>query len=274
MQPFRDEVSRVAKHYIADSGARTLNLAPKDRERCLQAVQHTTHPSALLPAFVVAEANLKGQSHPNFVRWSKANGNKPRIIFLRIIGALLIILGLTVDIFFIMSRLSHYLRILSITFLWPGLTVAIAAFQGVCILLHFRNVRHLRPWEQFGDVEHSSDGKGDEMLAHERKSMESSYRGHSRKDTNSSNFSRVDPLRKSSLQTFGPKNDPSQEPWVKRYAAKSLYQKIFEVTTPVQNQTLQLLSDRTIFFAIIWGGLVSSLLTVGSLFVPSGNMFL
>lgn len=104
--------------------------------------------------------------------------------------------------------------------------------------------------------------------------MESSYRTHARKDTNSSSFSRVDPLRKSSLQTFGPKNDPSREPWVKRYAAKSLYQKIFEVTTPVQNQTLQLLLDRTIFFAIIWGGLVSSVLTVASLFVPSGDMFL
>ncbi len=43
---------------------------------------------------------------------------------------------------------------------------------------------------------------------------------------------------------------------------------------PAQNHPLQLLQDRTIFFAVLWGGLLASVLTVVSLFVPSADMYL
>ncbi|KAI0013202.1 hypothetical protein F4779DRAFT_613731 [Xylariaceae sp. FL0662B] len=36
---------------------------------CIHAVQHTTHPSAPLPAFTAAEAALRGRNRPGFVRW-------------------------------------------------------------------------------------------------------------------------------------------------------------------------------------------------------------
>lgn len=295
VQPFRDEVSRIARHYIAESGPRRLNLVQQDRERCLHAVQHTTHPSALLPAFVVAEAMLKGQSHPNFVRWSMSNSNRPRVIFLRVVGLAFIALGLGLDVFLILSGLNHFLRILCIALLWPGLTVAISAFRGISILLHLKNVRHLRPWEQFGDLEHHTDydrkdveppwpaPADDNNDPHPRQPPPAAggggaaYRQHSRKDTSSSvgsAFSRIDPLRKSSLQTFGPGNDPGSEPWVGRYAAKPLRERVFEAATPVQNQSLQLLRDRAVFLAVLWGGLASSAVAVASLFVPSEGLFL
>ncbi len=73
------------------------------------------------------------------------NVNKPRMIFLCLIGVLLILLGAGLDAFFILSRLSHFLRIICLILWWPGLTMLIAALKGMCIVLHFYNIRHARP---------------------------------------------------------------------------------------------------------------------------------
>ncbi|KAH8888346.1 hypothetical protein GQ53DRAFT_843706 [Thozetella sp. PMI_491] len=275
IQPSRDEMTKIVRQYIAEGAPRQLNLAPKDREYCLQATQHTTHPSALLPAFVVADANLRGQSHPNFIRWSMANVNRARMLFLQSIGVLLILLGVGLDVFFILSGLSHYLRIICLLLWWPGITVLAAALKGLCLLLHFHNLRHARPWEQSSgqgsqdakSVETDSDGSEKDAAAH-------TPHKHDGKDTTGGHVNAVDPLRKPSLQTFGPSNDFSKEPWVAMYMNKSFLEKVFEPTVLVQNSSLQLLQDRSVFFAVLWGGLGASVLTVGSLFVPSGNLFL
>ncbi|KAK6067055.1 hypothetical protein SCUP234_11771 [Seiridium cupressi] len=59
-QPFRTEISSVVGHYIATAGPRQLNLTHQARTACLQAIEQTTHPSALLPAFAAVEAILRG----------------------------------------------------------------------------------------------------------------------------------------------------------------------------------------------------------------------
>ncbi|KAK3946336.1 hypothetical protein QBC46DRAFT_415328 [Diplogelasinospora grovesii] len=304
IQPFRDEVTRIGRHYLADSAPRQLDsrlLNSKDRQNCLQAVQHTTHPSALLPAFMATEAHLRSHSHPNFVRWSRANSNRSRIIFLRLLSTFLILTGLALDITLILSRQSHFLRILCLILWWPGSTVLLSSLRGVCVFLHFHGARQLRPWEQAFDG--SDEEKGvvqvqvdvDVDIDDMEKEKEKDYgfhRQHSRKDTAASNLttnttvsvssvsSRVDPLRKASLQTFGPRNDDHNSPewsWVKLYGQKPMLQRVYEKeaeTVAVQNKGIRLLQDRAVFFAILWGGVVASILTVGSLFIPAGNMFL
>lgn len=87
-QPFRDEIFRVAHQYIFAGGERQLCLAPRDRTACIRAVEQTTHPSALLPAFAAAEAMLRGRCHPAFVQWSASNGGggRPRMAFSALIS--------------------------------------------------------------------------------------------------------------------------------------------------------------------------------------------
>lgn len=280
IQPFRDEISRVVKQYIADTAPRQLNLSPKDREACLRAAQHTTHPSALLPAFLVAEANLRSDSHPNFIRYSTSNGNRPRILFLRFIGAFLVVLGLSLDALLILSRQGAFLRTVCIILWWPGLTILIAACKRLCVILHFYGERQLRPWELFplAPEEKATLSDNDD---HSISSFKS-FRKHTRCNTSLSSTSSSpltsrsigsDPLRKSSLQPFGPRNDAESEQWAQQYRNQSLLQKLLGETTLVQNTALRLLQDRTVFFAIMWGGLTASALTAASLFVPMGNMF-
>lgn len=262
----------MVKHYIAESSPRQLDLTQQDRDACLHAIFHTTHPSALLPAFIVAEANLKGCSHPAFIRWSVSNSNKPKLVTNCSLGALFIALGLVLDVLLILSRLSYFLRILCVLLWWPGVTILDAAIRrGLCVFLHFRNVRQVRPWEV---VNATIEEKLDDIVASQ---SDAHFHKHTRKETASSTLTTLssrgsDPLRKSSLQTFGPKNEPDAEPWVRLYASKSVCARVFGETVPIQNQSLQLMQDRAMLVSIVWGGLVASVLTVASLFVPSRNV--
>ncbi|KAK3315125.1 hypothetical protein B0H66DRAFT_642403 [Apodospora peruviana] len=294
IQPFRDEISRVVRQYIAESAPRQLNLSPKDRESCLRAAQHTTHPSALLPAFTLAEANLRSR-HPSFIRWSRSNTNPARNVFSRVVGLLLILLGFGIDILLILSHRSHYLRIMCLVPWWPGITIFIAGWRCLCIVLHFRKARQLRPWEQeCFDEDGTDDGSSQDSEKHagriavpqkenkpplsESASQQQQHQHtHTQKNhsVSSTTSSRIDPLRKESLQTFGPRNEyVREEGWLAAYRRKTLAQRVWDETMPVQNRALRILQDRAVFFAVLWGGIVASTLTVGSLFIPSGNLIM
>ncbi|KAL2193475.1 hypothetical protein P885DRAFT_45228 [Corynascus similis CBS 632.67] len=266
IQPNRDELCRITRHYISPSSPRRLPLSSKDREACLGGVKHTTHPSALLPAFLSAEATLRARAHPAFVRWSRRNASAARLLFLRCLGTLLVALGFGLDVLLILlggGGLSAYWRALCVVLWWPGLTVLVAAARGVCIVLRARGrARQVRPWEDHDVLDWAGI---------------KAWREHKRAGTEDSAFSlassaasMLDPLRKPSLQVFGPANDYSGEPWSTRYDAKSVWSKVFDETVVVQNKALVMWQDRTILFAFLWGGAGAAALTVISLFVPSG----
>ncbi len=42
---------------------------------------------------VTVEWSLRCQAHPNFIRWTICNGNKPRVIFARVLGLIAILAG-------------------------------------------------------------------------------------------------------------------------------------------------------------------------------------
>ncbi|KAM7209502.1 hypothetical protein V8F20_000240 [Naviculisporaceae sp. PSN 640] len=280
IQPFRDEISRIVRQYIAEGAPRQLSLSAKDREWCLRASQHTTHPSALLPAFTVAEANLRSQ-HPNFIRWTRSNTNPTRMVFARAMGILLILIGFAIDIILILSRRSNFLRIVCLVPWWPGITSFIAGWKCLCVILHFKNERQLRPWEQETHYIHQDEDEDEEVEQDKPKdkgdtpgTKQHPRQNHSISSTTSSRP--IDPLRKESLQTFGPKNDYTmeKEEWFSSYKQKGIMDKIFDETIPVQNRALRMLQDRTVFFAVLCGGVGASVLTVGSLFIPGRNLIL
>jgi hypothetical protein len=155
----------------------------------------------------------------------------------------------------------------------------------MCVVLHLRGLRQLRPWEQHqhqhqNQNQHQQgvgDCRGTSAVTKDGLEEGSGFVELKRIGTassiGSSSSGRVDPLCKPSLQVFGPRNDFSGEPWVEAYNRKSWWRKVFDDTVPVQNKGLVLMQDRTLLLSVLWAGVVSSVLTVGSLFVPTAGLF-
>ncbi|KAK8039286.1 regulator of g protein signaling superfamily protein [Apiospora rasikravindrae] len=275
VQPFRDEMTRIVRHYISTSGPRQLNLTHADRIACIQAVEQTTHPSALLPALIAAETLLKGQCHPNFIKWSISNSSQPRVVFARWLAAVCILLGLGSNAALILSILSRFLRLLPSIFLFMGFIFLFASRHGVCVILHWNYKRNLRPWEQFADEDFTSPsgGDGDEPLVDTRDDEK-------RPSSSSSSFSpatrtaSIDPLRKPSLQSLGSANSMfDSEPWVEKYHEKSTWRKIFDVSITIQNQHVRAMQDRIVRRAMLWSGFLSLALTAGAVSAPVLGLF-
>ncbi|KAK1970510.1 hypothetical protein LY78DRAFT_627968 [Colletotrichum sublineola] len=256
-QPFRADINAITNHYIVLDSPRRLNLTKDDRNAVLAATATTTHPSALLLAFEKAEAILRGKLHPDFIRYSMANANRATTRLLRFLGFLLLFLGLAADAVLVLSPVSRYYRLLSMPLLFAGFAILVAALDGVSLSLYLARKRQIRPWEAPDDLE---AGTGAE-------------KHHRRKATPESVAGAVDPLRKQSLQTLGPANVFSGEDWVDAYERRRWWQLVFERKSGSQNQHLRILQHGVVLGAVLWATLTTAGIGVGSIFIPSHNMF-
>ncbi|KXT02696.1 hypothetical protein AC579_3796 [Pseudocercospora musae] len=239
-QPYRDEVSRIVSIYIADGSPRELNLSSRERQAVLHALQHTTHPSALRSIVTTVEFSLRKQAHPNFIRWTICNGNRPRVIFARALGIAAIVAGVLADLLITLSHVGRGWRVLPIIAWMIGISTLIAAWKGMCVVLHGMHHRHVRPWELFADES--------EEVARDK-------------------FCSNDDLLSTSRNSF------EQEPWVPRYNRRNVIRKIFDREVWIQEPALRQIQD-TIFVQAILGSLVLSCIAVGIfLAVPHGNLF-
>lgn len=238
IQPFRDEVTRIISIYIADGGARQLNLSSKERTALLHALEHTTHPSAFRNVATTVEWSLRCQAHPNFIRWTICNGNRPRVIFARGLGIGGIIAGIIVSLLITLSNAGRGWRVFGFILFFIGISTLIAAWKGMCVVLHGMHHRHLRPWELFQDedditVEFSND----------------------------------------STDTFASKNSFETEPWVAKYEKRNVIRKIFDRETWVEEPALRQIQD-TIFIQSVIGAIIgSAILTAIFVAVPAGHFY-
>lgn len=145
--PYRDEIDRIIAIYIADNGARQLNLASRQRTVLIQRLSTTTHPTAFQPIVATVEYSLRHQAHPNFIHWSICNSNKPRQVFAKGLGIALIVFGFLYAILTTLSNMSRGWRAFSAVFWVLGISTLYASFRGMCVVLHGLHHRHLRPWE-------------------------------------------------------------------------------------------------------------------------------
>lgn len=134
IQPFREEIARVIAIYLADSSPRQLNLSSKERASLLHALTNTTHPSAFTRVIQTVEWSLRHQSHPNFIRWTICNGNRPRVIFARGLGVGGIIGGIVAAILITLSHAGRGWRVLSAIGFLIGVATLICAWKGMCIV--------------------------------------------------------------------------------------------------------------------------------------------
>lgn len=268
----------IVDHYIRDGAPRRLKISHNDLRECLDAVQTTTHPSALLPAFTAAETILKSRTHADFLRKSQRNACAARLIFVQAIGIFLFLLGVSADAAFILSSLSRFFRLISLALWWPGLTLLVAATKGICVFLYVRNLRQLRPWEQVpytGGAAKSDDDGDDKELSNDGANKEAGEQTRSKGRWSSSVPADqiIDPLRKPSMQVFGEANDWEREARMEVYEAKPLRCKVLNETVKTQNRVVRLLQDRVVLMSVCWAGFISTLLMVGSLFVPEVHLF-
>jgi hypothetical protein len=242
VQPYREEINRIISIYIADGGSRQLNLSSKERGALLHALQNTTHPSAFKDVMSTVEWSLRCQAHPNFIRWTICNGNRPRVIFARGLGISGIVAGLLVAIILTLSTASRAWRVMSIIGFLIGISTLIAAWKGMCVVLHGMHHRHLRPWELFtsDDEPQGFDAKLESM---------------------------------DSLSSHASSNSWEDEPWVARYEKRNVVRKIFDREVWIQEPALRQIQD-TIFLQSILGALVISAVAVGIFCAfPKGNYF-
>lgn len=289
-QPFRNEISQIIRNYISADAPRRLQISDEELAECLEATRTTTHPSALLPAFIASETVLKSQSHPGFIRESQRNANRPRLIFVRVLASLLILLGFILSLLLILSPASRFWRVASLFLWWPGFTVLIAAAQGLCLFLYVRNLRQFRPWESstaegrrsVQKMNHNTDDDDDDddwsvgevrtTITSDNGRRKTPSRASSRKVSIVSSYTLTDPTRKASLQVLGEVNSQEREARVEAYAAKSLGEKIWDDAVKTQNRAVRLLEDRTVLLAVCCGGAAAAALTIGSLWIPSVGM--
>lgn len=247
-QPYRSEISRVITTYLAEDSPRELNLSSRERRAVLHALQHTTHPSAFSHIAATVESSLRRQAHPNFIRWTICNGNRPRVIFARGLGVSVMLLALVANILITLSSASRPWRIIPFIGWFIGVSTLIAAWKGMCVVLHGLHHRHLRPWELFSDSpDDVADGSENEKGARSQESLLSDGSAGS--------------------------NSFEDEPWVARYQKRNVVRKVFDREVWIQEPALRQIQD-TIFLQSLLGAALVSAVVVGVFCaVPRGNFY-
>jgi len=237
IQPFRKEIDRVIATYIMDGAPRQLNLSDRERKVALHALAYTTHPSALREVSKLAESILRRQAHPNFIRWSICNGNIARVFFARALGISLIVISTVIALVLTLSRLGRGYRALAAIGWVLGIATLIAAWKGMCVVLHGMHHHHVRPWELFVSEEDAGD------------------------------------LGKRSFDSFGSSNSYEEEPWVIRYKKRNIIRKIFDREVWLQEPALRQIQDTIFVQSMLCALLIAGVLTAIFVAVPGGNLF-
>lgn len=239
IQPFREEINRIISTYIMDGSPRQLNLSAWEQKAAVQALSYTTHPTALRLLINTVETSLRRQAHPNFVRWSICNGNPARVFFARALGVSLILIGIVAGILLTLGGASRGYRAITAVAFVLGISTLVAAYKGMCVVLHGMHHRHVRPWELFV-----------------REDNESDYG-----------------VSKTSFQSFGSSNSYEDEPWVIKYEKRNVVRKVFDREVWIKEPALRQIQDTIFIQAILASLLLGGILTAIFVAVPTAHYF-
>lgn len=116
-----------------------------------------------------------------------------------------------------------------------GVSTLVAAYKGMCVVLHGTRHRHVRPWEPFA----TADGDVEEGPS-------SSAKGKS---------------QRSLVDSYGSANCYEDEPWVVRHARRNVVRKVFDREVWIQEPALRQIQDTIFVQAMLAAVLVAGVLT-------------
>lgn len=222
--------------YLAADAPRQLNLSGREHKGTMHALAYTTHPSAFRLISRNIENTLRKQAHPNFVRWSICNGNPARVFFARGLGVSVVLLSTVGAILLTLSRVGRGYRALFAIGWVIGIATLIAAYKGMCVVLHGLHHRHIRPWELFTE------------------------------DNGEDDFKR-------SFDSFGTTNSYEEEPWIVKYEKRNVIRKIFDRELWIQEPALRQIQDTIFVQSMLSALILSAVLAAIFVAVPSGRFF-
>lgn len=237
VQPYRTEIDRIVATYIADRSARQLNLSAKEQKSVLHALSQTTHPSAFRSVAASVESSLRHQAHPNFIRWSICNANPPRVAFAWGLGISLMALSTAAAVVLTLSRAPRGYRAVPAVGWVLGVATLVAGYKGLCVVLHGKHHRHVRPWELF--EQDDGEAGGDEAR----------------------------------LGAFGGGNGYEGEPWVVKYDRRNVVRKVFDREVWIREPALRGIQDTIFVQSVLVGVLVAGVLSAVFVAVPGGHFF-
>ena len=279
-QPFRREISQITTHYILPGAPRELNISHRDRTTLLAALSKTTHPSAFGPILELTTLTLRNHSHPNFVRWSICNGNKPRVLFLRSFAVFWLVIGMVMALTLILSSKSRWIRIAIAPMIWFGTVNLVAAARGLCVLLFRRSTREVHPWEigipmtNEGRSRNPTPLESNGQLIINLKPRNDKHgqnpsptlkpldsNGHSAAvtpfDTDLEALSVLSGRTLSvKLEPFGPSNNYHNQSWVERWRKTPWIRKLALKKVWVKEEGLRILQNKIILQAHMWGVII------------------
>ena len=138
--------------------------------------------------------------------------------------------------------------------LWVlGLSTSMAAWKGMCVVLHGLHHRHVRPWEMFQASSNSIN----------------TPTAPSSPDTELGTLDE-DPLNPRSTA----RNDATIQYWTERYAKRNIVRKIFDREVWIQEPALRQVQDKIFVQALVVAILVSLAVTCIWVFaVPKVGLF-
>jgi len=149
----------------------------------------------------------------------------------------------------VLSRAPRAWRALAVVGWLLGFATLVAAWKGMCVVLHGLHHRHVRPWELF-----ETDGEADNASATDLKDGD-------------------DSTKKRSFDSFGSANSYEDEPWVVRYRRRNIVRKIFDREVWIQEPALRQIQDTIFVQALLSAAVASGLLAALFVCVPAGNFF-
>jgi hypothetical protein len=167
------------------------------------------------------------------------------VIFARGLGVAGILGGLIAIVLLTLSSAGRGWRALAAIGFVIGIATLVAAWKGMCVVLHGMHHRHLRPWELFASEEDGNAGDSDSEFE----------------------------LKKGSFESVESSNSYEDEPWVAKYEKRNIVRKVFDREVWIEEPALRQIQD-TIFLQAIGSALILSGITVGIFIgIPGGNFF-
>ncbi len=162
------------------------------------------------------------------------------MVFARGLGVSLIATGFVVAVLLTLSRAGRGFRALAAIPWVVGIATLVAAYKGMCVVLHGLHHQHVRPWELFVDDASSA--------------------------AETARF-------KNSFESFGSSNSYEDEPWVIKYHKRNVVRKVFDREVWIREPALRQIQDTIFVQALLLALLLAGIFTAVFVPLPGGRFF-